>query len=226
MQTPLLKINLFKPNIMKKILTICLALSAGIALQAQELPYSKYLKYDKDDFRANRFKYNEKTNTWCIHKVSGLNVTFNVLALLVDGEEDIRPDVNDYTILVQMGAEEQASYVRVIFYNDETYHKLLTLMKTKGADLIETSSGKLFKHQAGYGDYRLELNMEQQIISRTSARTVDYKTVKNVDESYNEYEFLIYTDVEPWSRYFDKMLEKQAKRDAKGRKKRSVNDMM
>ena len=99
-------------------------------------------------------------------------------------------------------------------------------MKTKGADLIETSSGKLFKHQAGYGDYRLELNMEQQIISRTSARTVDYKTVKNVDESYNEYEFLIYTDVEPWSRYFDKMLEKQAKRDAKGRKKRSVNDMM
>ena len=95
---------------MKKILTICLALCAGIALQAQELPYSKYLKYDKDDFRANRFKYNEKTNTWCIHKVSGLNVTFNVLALLVDGEEDIRPDVNDYTILVQMGAEEQASY--------------------------------------------------------------------------------------------------------------------
>jgi hypothetical protein len=68
--------------------------------------------------------------------------------------------------------------------------------------------------------------MEQRIISRTSARTADYKTVKNVDESYNKYEFMIKTDVEPWSKYFDKLLEKQAKRDAKGRKKRNVNDMM
>lgn len=65
-----------------------------------------------------------------------------------------------------------------------------------------------------------------QIISRTSARTADYKTVKNVDESYNEYEFVIETGVEPWSKYFEKLLKKQAKRDAKGRKKTNVNDMM
>jgi hypothetical protein len=153
-------------------------------------------------------------------------VTFNVLAILADASEDIRPAMNDYTILVQMGEEEQAASVRVIFYNDETYHKILTFMKTKATDLVETSSGRLIRNHAAYEGYELELNMDQQIISRTSARTADYKTVKNVDESYNEYEFVIETGVEPWSKYFEKLLKKQAKRDAKGRKKTNVNDMM
>lgn len=211
---------------MKKILFIFLILCGALSLHAQELPYSKYLNFTKDEFKDNHFKFNEKTNTWYIHKVSGLNVTLNLLSILADAIEEIRPASNDYTILVQMGAEEQASYVRVIFYNDETYHKLLTFIKSKGSDLIDTSSGKLSKFQASYEDYRLELNMEQHIISRTSARTADYKTVKTVDESYNEYEFIIYTDVEPWSRYFEKILKKQAKREAKGRKKASVNEMM
>ena len=59
---------------------------------------------------------------------------------------------------------------------------------------------------------------------RTSARTIDPKALKNVDESYNEYEFIIRTAVEPWSRYLEKQEEKSAKRDAK--KKRSVNELM
>ena len=211
---------------MKKFIILCLALCAALSLQAQELPYSKYLGFSKEEFRENKFKYNERTNTWYLHRVNGLNVTFNVLAILADASEDIRPAMNDYTILVQMGEEEQAASVRVIFYNDETYHKILTFMKTKATDLVETSSGRLIRNHAAYEGYELELNMGQQIISRTSARTADYKTVKNVDESYNEYEFVIETGVEPWSKYFEKLLKKQAKRDAKGRKKTNVNDMM
>ena len=61
---------------------------------------------------------------------------------------------------------------------------------------------------------------------RTSARTIDPKALKNVDESYDEYEFIIRTAVEPWSRYLEKQEEKSAKRDAKGKKKRSVNELM
>ena len=61
---------------------------------------------------------------------------------------------------------------------------------------------------------------------RTSARTIDPKALKNVDESYNEYEFIIRTAVEHWSRYLEKQEEKSAKRDAKGKKKRSVNELM
>ena len=99
-------------------------------------------------------------------------------------------------------------------------------MKDNGQNIVETSSGKLIRHQAFCGDYALELNMEQHLISRTSARTADRKTVKNVDESYNEYEFIIRTDVEPWSKYLEKQAAKKAKRDAKGKKKKSVDELM
>jgi hypothetical protein len=50
--------------------------------------------------------------------------------------------------------------------------------------------------------------------------------VKNVDESYNEYEFTIRTEVEPWSEYLEKKAAKKAKRDAKGKKKQTVDELM
>ena len=103
---------------------------------------------------------------------------------------------------------------------------MLTFLKDNGKDVVETSSGKLVKYQAFYDDYALELNMKQHLISRTSARTADSKTLKNVDESYNEYQFIIKTDVEAWSKDLEKEAAKQAKRDAKGKKKKSVEDLM
>ena len=149
-----------------------------------------------------------------------------MLAIIADAEEEVRPGRNDYSIVVQLGKEEKASYVKVVCYSDETYHTLLTFLKDYGQDLVETSSGKLVKHQAYYGDYALVLNMKQNIISRTSARTADPKALKNVDESYNEYEFIIQTNVEPWSECLEKQAAKKAKRDAKGKKKQSVDELM
>lgn len=211
---------------MKRLFLLCMALCVAFATQAQELPYSKYINFSKKEFKENRFKYDDHTNTWSLRKTNGLNATVNVLAIIADAGEEVRPGVNDYTIMVQLGEEDKAAYVQVIFYSDQTYHKLLTFMKDNGQKLIDTSSGKIIKHQAYYGEYALELNMEQHNISRTSARTADHKTVKNVDESYNRYEFIIQTDVEPWSEYLDKQAAKQAKRDAKGKKKKSVDDLM
>lgn len=211
---------------MKKLVLLYMVLCSAFAIQAQELPYSKYLNYSKSDFKENRFKYDDETNTWSLRKSSGLNTTLNILAIIADASEEVRLGRNDYNILVQLGKESKPSFVKVWCYNDETYHKLLTFMKDHGKNMVETSSGKLVKHQAFYGDYALELNMEQHIISRTSAHTADSKTLKNVDESYNEYVFVIKTDVEPWSEYLDKQVAKQAKRDAKGKKKQSVEDLM
>ena len=211
---------------MKKIFLFALACCLVVAAHAQELPYSKYLKFSKKEYKANGFKYDEDTNTWAMRRVNGWNTTLNVLAVLVDAEEEVRPGQNDYSIMVQYGKEEQVAYVKVVCYNDETYHKLLTFMKDNGLNLVETASGKLVRHQAFYGGYNLELNMEQHIISRTSARTADSKTVKNVDESYNEYAFIITTDVEPWSPYLDRQAAKKANRAAKGMKPQSVEDMM
>ena len=204
------------------IFTLCIAFVAN----AQDVPYSKYLTYTKEEFKENKFKYDDDTNTWSLRKSSGLNVTLNVLAILADASEEVRPATNDYSILVQFGKEEKAAYVQVVFYNDDTYHKLLTFMKDNGQNLVETSSGKIVKYQAFFGDYTLELDMEQRIISRTSSRTADRKAVKNVDESYNKYCFVIRTDVEPWSKYLDKQAAKKAKRDAKGKKKQSVDELM
>ena len=211
---------------MKKIISLIFTLCVAFAVCAQEIPYSKYLAFDKKEFKENSFKYDDDTNTWVLRKTSGLKTTLNVLAIIADASEDVRPASADYAIVVQMGKENKASYVKVKFYSDETYHKLLTFLKDNGKDLIETSSGKLVKHQAYCGDYALELNMKQHIISRTSARTIDYKAVKNVDESYNEYQFIIQTCVEPWSEYLDKQAAKKAKREAKKKKKKNVDELM
>ena len=211
---------------MKKLFLFCLILFVAFAAQAQNVPYSKYIDYNKEEFKENKFKYDSYTNTWSLRKSNGLRIAVNVLAIIADAQEDIRPDMDDYTILVQMGKEGEVSSVRVVFYNDETYHKVLTYMKDNGKNFLETSSGKLVKNQANCSDYALELNMEQHIISRTSARTADYKSVKNVDESYNEYEFIIRTNVEPWSEELEKKAARQARRDAKGKKKQRVEDLM
>ena len=211
---------------MKQVLLLIFTCCVALAVHAQEVPYSKYLQFSKKEFKDNHFKYNDETNTWALRKVNGWHTTFNVLAIIADAIEDVRPGRNDYSIVVQMGKENKASYVKVVCYSDETYHKLLTFMKDHGQNTVETSSGKLTKHQAFYGDYTLELNMEQHQVSRTSARTIDPKTLKNVDESYNEYEFTIRTEVEPWSEYLEKKAAKKAKRDAKGKKKQTVDELM
>lgn len=211
---------------MKKLILFSLTLCMVIVSYAQDLPYSKYLNYSKNEFKENRFKYHEKTNTWYLNKSNALNTTLNILSIIADAEEEVRPDYDDYSIIVQLGEEDLASCVRVIYYNDETYMKLLTFMKANTQNLLDVSTGKIVKYLAKYGDYDVELKMEKNIISRTSAHTADPKTVKNVDESYNEYEFIIRTGVEPWSRYLEKQAAKQAIRDEKGKKKQSVDDLM
>jgi hypothetical protein len=133
---------------MKKVLFLALALCMAIVADAQEIPYSKYLSFSKNEFKENHFKYDDDTNTWSLSKRNGWNKALNVLAIIADAKEEIRPATNDYSIVVQFGKEEKASYVKVVFYNDETYHKLLTFMKDHGQNLVETSSGNLIRHQA------------------------------------------------------------------------------
>lgn len=211
---------------MKRIILLCLMLCAAFVVKSQDLPYSKYINFSKEEFKENRFKYDDYTNTWSLRKKNGLHTTLNVLAIFADAMEEIRPAKNDYSILVQMGKNSEASSVKVIFYNNETYHKLLSFIKGNGSDITETSSGNLVKYMTNCNGYEIELDMERHIISRTSARTADRKTVKNVDESYNEYQFTITTGVEPWSEYLEKQAAKQKKRDAKGKKKKSVDELM
>ena len=211
---------------MKRVLLLAFVCCMVLGAHAQDFPYSKYLHYTKEQFKENKFKYHKKDNVWSLNKISGLNTTLNVLAFLVDAYDDIRPAVNDYYIAAQLGKDDKVASLEVYFYDDNIYHKLLTFLKDNGQHLLETSSGKLIKYQAYYDGYARELNMEQHIISRSSSYTADSRTIKNVDESYNEYQFVIRTDIEPWSTRIDKHAAKQEKRDAKGKKKRSVEELM
>lgn len=85
---------------MKKILLFCLTLCVAISSSAQELPYSKYLNFSKAEFKDNGFRYNDETNTWYLNKISALNTTLNILAIIAHAEEEVRPDSDDYNILV------------------------------------------------------------------------------------------------------------------------------
>ncbi len=215
---------------MNKFVLMCLAFCAVFVAHAQDVPYSKYLNFSKQEFKDNSFKYDDDTNTWALRKTDGLKTTLNVLSIIAGAEDDVRPSKKDYAIVVQMGKEDKAAYVTVKFYNDETYHTLLTFLKDNGKNLVETSSGKLVKHQALHGDYALELDMKQHAVTRTSSHTatryIDRKAKKTLDESYNEYQFTITTEVAPWSEYLDRKAAKKAKREAKGKKKQSVNELM
>ena len=51
---------------MKKFALFCLVLCAAFVANAQELPYSKYLNFSKEEFKGNGFKYDEKNNTWSL----------------------------------------------------------------------------------------------------------------------------------------------------------------
>ena len=72
-----------------------MALCAAVAVNAQDLPYSKYLTYSKKEFKDNRFKYDDYTNTWSLRKTNGLRVTVNILAAIADAYEDMRPSQKD-----------------------------------------------------------------------------------------------------------------------------------
>ena len=157
---------------MKKLMLFCLSFCAVVSAMAQDLPYSKYLNFSKSEFKENHFKYHEKTNTWYLNKTNGLSETFNILLIITGSFEDTRPDINDYSIVVQLGEEDKASCVRVIYYNDETYIRLLTYLKNNCQNLMDVSTGKLTRHLATYGDYELELTMEKHTISRYMMRMV------------------------------------------------------
>ena len=184
-----------------------------------------HINFTKAEFEANNFKYNKKHNFWALTKTNGWNETLNILAILSDAYDDVRPSADDYVICVQMGENDMVAFVAVEFYNDEIYHKILTFIMDNGEKVLETSSGKLIRYQASYNGFNLELDMDQHIVSRTSSRTIDPRAVKSVDESYNEYTFVIYTGIEAQSKYLDKQAKKKDKRKEQGRKL-DLDDMM
>lgn len=211
---------------MKRLTTLLFAIFAlAISSYAQDFPYSKILKYSDDDLRRERFKYDDNKNQWVLRKNHGLQGTLNVLSAISGADADIRPDKRDYVITVQMGDNDLISYVNVLFFEDQTYHKLLTFAKDNGQNLLETNSNNILKLQFNYDNYSFTLEMKQVKVTATTGRT-NTSLVKTYDESYNAYQFVISTGVKANSAYIKRQEDKKAKKEAKGRKRGDVDDFM
>lgn len=208
---------------MKKILmTLLLALPLAGFAQA-EFPYSKLLYMTTDQLREGKFKYDGDRNQDVLRKTNGVQVTANVLSALGGAGADIRPHVNDYQVVIQYG-DEGIAFVEVTFYKDDTYHDLLTFANDRGTDLLETNSGKLDKVQFNFDQYSFLLSRETREIKATTDRTA--AQAKTFDESYNVYRYVILTGKPASSPWLTRQAAKQEKRDAKGKKKQSVSDLM
>ncbi|MEG0602637.1 MAG: hypothetical protein RR980_01740 [Mucinivorans sp.] len=214
---------------MKKLLLLIAMLVVSLTVSAQDdqaaeskFPYAKMLNMTDKQLNEAKFKFNDNTNQWILTKFDGLNQTSAILDILSGSAANYIPHVNDYRIVIQKGLNGVA-YIEVTFYNDQIYHKIITFANDKGVNLLETTSGKLTKTQFNYENYSFALNKE---IVVQSAIVSGGGSVSSRDQSYGVFSFIIYTGEEPYSKWLEKQAEKQAKRDLKGKKKQSVEDLM
>lgn len=208
----------------KKVMLVVLLVLTALSVQAQQLPYSKMLSLSNDELKERKFKYDSNKNRYTLSKSNGMNNTLNILSAVGGTTADIRPHEDDYTIMVQKGANDQSAFVNVVFHNDDTYHTILNWIAENDIIPVETNSGKMNVIKFTYLDqYQVVLVLEKVAITATTGKTS--ALVKSFDESYNVYNYSIFTRVKPDSKWHRKEAEKKAKNQLKG-KKEDINDLM
>ena len=157
-------------------------------------------------------------------KLNATNKTLNVLSAIGGNAADIKPHKDDYIITLQKGKNNQTSYLSVVFYDDEMYHKIATWIEENNIDVVSTDSRKKAKTKFMYDKYRVELvtdliSVEETTTTNTSA------TAKRFDDSFYIYTYTIYTGVKPDSKWHTKEAAKKAKKRLKGDKE-DLEDLM
>ncbi|MEG1648453.1 MAG: hypothetical protein RR277_01030 [Rikenellaceae bacterium] len=198
-------------------------LNQSASAENNTFPYGKMLNMTEEELKSKKFKYSEQYNRWVLTYVNGANSFLSAMQAMNGQAADIQPHPNDYSVTIQRG-DNDVAYISVVFYKDDTYHDILTFVNDNGTDVLETSSGDIVKTQFNYDKYSFTLEMK-----RIGKSTVTRKTAtaaKQIDSSYNSYNFTIYTGVTATSPYLTKQAEKEARRDSKGRKENNVDDLM
>ncbi|MDH6354251.1 hypothetical protein M2132_000578 [Dysgonomonas sp. PH5-45] len=188
-----------------------------------QLPYAKMMDLTNAELKEKKFKYDSNKNQYKMSKTNKTNQTMNVLSAIGGSTADIKPHKEDYTIVIQKGAEDKTAFTSVLFYNDDTYHTISSWIVENDITPIETNSGKLVLQKFDYEDYTVELAIELVSVKTTTSRT--FAAAKSFDESYNVYTYTIYTGVAPESKWHKKEAEKKAKKKLKGDKE-DLNDLM
>lgn len=208
---------------MKKFSILLLILFIGTLSAKAQLPYSKLINLNQDELKERHFKYDKNKNRYVLRKsYSLINKALNALNAESLQSAEIKPDPDDYVIILQQG-EEAPSSLTVRFYKDETFHDIQTWLADNNIDVLETNSGKLIIQKFNYENFSVELDIEKIVVSRSTDNTK--KSTMSIDESYNIYTYTIYTGIPPYSEWHKKQAAKKAKRDEKGKKK-DLDDLM
>jgi len=192
-----------------------------------EFPYSKVVFATKDELLAQKFKYDSYKNQMRLQHTNGLFVVLSVMA------ESNLPSTNDYRIVIQYGAEDVISSVRVTFYDKKIYEHILLFASEKGCDVKEVERGKGKSYTFNYGGYTFNMDYTVEVQHVATTREVSSSngkttrsTTSSHDVSYDQYVYTISTGNEPESEFLAKQSLKKAKRAAKGKKAQSSGDFL
>ncbi|MEN9919180.1 MAG: hypothetical protein RL662_1616 [Bacteroidota bacterium] len=208
---------------LKRISLLCIISFLVSANVLAQLPYAKILNLTDEELVEKKFKYDSNKNLYSMSKRNKTNQTMNVLSTIGGAAADVKPHKEDYTMYIQKGVENKTSYLSIVFYDDDTYHKIFTWLAENNIESISTNSGKLKVEKFRYEDYNVEVTTELVSIKTTTGNT--NAAAKSFDESYNIYAYTIFTGVEPQSKWHKKEAEKKAKKKLKGDKE-DLDDMM
>jgi hypothetical protein len=208
---------------MRKVVFILIFMSCTLISFAQ-IPYSKMMLLSNSELIDKGFKYNEDKNQYALTKTSGGKMALNILFALNGETSDIKPSVNDFTVVIQMGESKVASLLTV-FYKDETYHDVLTWFAENNIQPIETNSGGISIDRFDVDSLTIELRRDvvNQSVGRMSSGGRN-ASLNSYDTSYNVYTYTINTTIAPFSNWLTKQEQKKRAREAKG-KKQDINDM-
>ncbi|MGL5690839.1 MAG: hypothetical protein ACRDD8_08465 [Bacteroidales bacterium] len=194
---------------MRNITFIILAFFVFISVKAEELPYSELTNKKAQELVAEGFTFNTYTNCWKKKRRGAKS-----------------PKSKAYEIVLQNGRDKNGelgiAQVIVTFYNDKTYHKLMTYIEKNVKNKIYTSEGITEISDFEQDNYKCTLTKRR--INRTYV--TEGILVDDVrDYPYNIYEFTINTDLTPVSEYLEKEQKKKEK-ELKRNEKSSLNDYM
>ena len=147
-------------------------IAIGVFAQ-NDFPYGKLLNYSSSDFSNAKFKYNAKKSTWTLIKVDGADMLNQLSTLMDNPNAEIKVSENNYTIVVQMGANQQIATIEVNFFKKSVYNDIVEFANKNGTNLKVTDLDVVQKTTFDYGQYHFRL-LKTQVGTSEGEKCYEY----------------------------------------------------
>lgn len=205
---------------MKKLLLLLLLLVPVAASPQAEFPFSKMLAMSDADFQKAGFKFKANRNQYILKESTPY--ALSLFFTMISGVSDNTPGADEYNIEVQYGLEGISS-IKINFYNDDTYHDILEFATENGENYIETNSGNMVRSRYDYDGCSFTLTRSIQEGTRTENQ---WDTPLVYTNTYNRYDYIISTGIEPWSNWHKRQEAREQRREKRNARKERVSDFM